>query len=289
MTIIVTGANGQLGHDVVCSLKAQGENVIPTDIAEMDIRNSYSVMSFISENKPDAIIHLAAWTAVDAAEDNQEDCFNINVAGTRNIAEAAVANNAKVMYISTDYVFSGQGDIPWDPDKSSPSPINTYGESKYEGEQIVKGLCKNYIIVRISWVFGKNGKNFVKTMLDIGRTRKDIRVVNDQIGSPTYTHDLAPLLANMIKSSVTGTFHATNEGYCSWFDIASETFSIMKARGHHEYDDIKVISIPTKEYQQKAKRPLNSRMDCSKLEEFGFTRLPEWKDALNRFIMEIGY
>ena len=289
MKVLVTGANGQLGHDLVNELKRRDIEVLPADITEMDITDQKSVDTFIKSNTPSVIVHCAAWTDVDLAEDNKEPCFKVNTDGTRNIAKAAAEINAKLIYISTDYVFSGEGTTPWDPDKSIPNPLNVYGESKYKGEIAVEECCKDYLIVRISWVFGKNGKNFIKTMLNLGKNHKELKVVDDQIGSPTYTKDLAKLLVDMIEKNASGIFHATNTGYCSWYDLAKETFREAILQGHNEYNEIVVKPVHFSEYPTKALRPENSRMDCTKLEVNGFHKMPAWQDAVQRFLKEIEY
>ena len=287
MKVLVTGANGQLGHDVVAELKKRGYEAIKTDIAGdmdyiLDITRE-DVIDKVKEIKPEAIIHCAAWTAVDAAEDeeNKEKVYAINVTGTKNLVEAADWLDCKFLYLSTDYVFDGQGSEPWKPDNKSYSPLCYYGETKLLGERAVSKLEK-FFIVRIAWVFGLYGKNFITTMLNVGKTHDEVRVVNDQIGTPTYTFDLARLLVDMIETEKYGYYHATNEGgYISWYDFCLE---IYKQAGL----DTKVIPVTTIEYGlSKAKRPFNSRLDKSKLSEYGFERLPEWKDALSRYLEEI--
>lgn len=295
MKVLVTGANGQLGKDVTNELLKRGHVVIATDIfdnVEDDRENyDYMYMDITDEStkrivvglKPDAIIHCAAWTAVDAAEDeeNKEKVYAINVTGTSNLVDAAVELNCKFLYISTDYVFDGQGEKPWLPDDKSYAPLCYYGQTKLEGEFEVNRLDK-FFIVRIAWVFGLNGKNFVKTMINVGKSHDEVRVVNDQIGTPTYTYDLARLLVDMIESNKYGYYHATNEGgYISWYDFCKE---IYKQAGL----DTKIIPVTTEEYGlSKAKRPFNSRLEKSKLSENGFERLPDWKDALSRYLKEI--
>ena len=287
MKILVTGANGQLGHDVVNELKKRGHETVTTDIAgDMDFRldiTKSDVIDAIKYIKPEAIIHCAAWTAVDAAEDeeNKDKVYAINVTGTENLVEAARFLDCKLLYLSTDYVFDGQGEEPWKPDDKSYAPLCYYGETKLMGEKAVAKLDK-FFIVRIAWVFGLNGKNFIKTMINVAKTHDEVRVVNDQIGTPTYTYDLARLLADMIETEKYGYYHATNEGgYISWYDFCVE---IYKQVG------LKTIVTPvtTLEYGlSKAKRPFNSRLDKSKLSDNGFERLPEWKDALRRYLIEI--
>ena len=289
MRVLVTGANGQLGHDVVNELKKRGHEAIRTDIAGdmdylLDITNEDVIDSIVHIN-PDAIIHCAAWTAVDAAEDeeNKEKVYAINVTGTKNIVEAADQLGCKLLYLSTDYVFDGQGTEPWKPDEKLYDPLCYYGETKLLGEKAVSKLEK-FFIVRIAWVFGLNGKNFIKTMINVGKTRDEVRVVNDQIGTPTYTYDLSRLLVDMIESDKYGFYHATNEGgFISWYDFCLEIYRQVGL-------DTKVIPVSTIEYGlSKAKRPFNSRLDKSKLSENGFERLPDWKDALSRYLKEIDY
>lgn len=289
MRVLVTGANGQLGHDVVNELKKRGHEAITTDIAGdmdylLDITKEDAINS-VRQISPDAIIHCAAWTAVDAAEDeeNKEKVYAINVTGTRNLVKAADYLDCKFLYLSTDYVFDGEGEEPWKPDDKSYAPLSYYGETKLKGEQAVCELEK-FFIVRIAWVFGLNGKNFIKTMINVGKTHDEVRVVNDQIGTPTYTYDLSRLLVDMIETEKYGYYHATNEGgYISWYDFCVE---IYKQAGLNT----KVIPVTTLEYGlSKAKRPFNSRLDKSKLSNNGFERLPDWKDALRRYLREIGY
>ena len=289
MKVLVTGANGQLGHDVVNELRKRGHTAITTDIAgEMDYVldiTKKDVIDAIKQIEPDAIIHCAAWTAVDAAEDeeNKEKVFAINVTGTKNLVEAAEYLDCKFLYLSTDYVFDGQGEEPWKPDDKSYAPLCYYGETKLQGEKAVRELDK-YFIVRIAWVFGLNGKNFIKTMIDVGKTHDEVRVVNDQIGTPTYTFDLARLLVDMIETEKYGYYHATNEGgFISWYDFCVEIYKQIGL-------STKVTPVTTLEYGlSKAKRPFNSRLDKTKLSDNGFKRLPEWKDALKRYLIEIGY
>ena len=291
MKILVTGVGGQLGYDVVNELLKRGHQPIGTDIIEkanvpcdyfsLDITNSEAVTKAIEEVKPDAVIHCAAWTAVDAAEEesNKPKVYAVNVVGTKNIAEACKKANCKMMYISTDYVFNGLGTTPWAPDCKEYAPLNYYGQTKLEGELAVSSLVEKYFIVRIAWVFGLNGKNFVKTMLNVGKNHAEVRVVNDQIGTPTYTFHLARLLVDMIETEKFGYYHATNEGgYISWYDFTCE---IYKQAGM----STKVIPVSTKEYGlSKAARPFNSRLDKSKLVENGFKPLPDWKEALHHYL-----
>lgn len=289
MKILVTGTSGQLGRDVSEELNKRGHTAIRSDLigkvdVQMDITDKTQVEGTITGNDYDAVIHCAAWTAVDAAEDeeNIDKVFAINATGTRNIAEACRAVDCKMVYISTDYVFDGQGTIPWHPECRDYAPLNVYGKSKLEGEQAVAELLEKYFIVRIAWVFGKNGKNFIKTMLNVGKTHDEVRVVNDQIGTPTYTYDLARLLVDMVETDKYGYYHATNEGgYISWYDFTCEIF---KQVGYVT----KVTPVTTEEYGlSKAARPFNSRLEKSKLIEAGFTPLPDWKDAVKRYLEEI--
>ena len=279
MKVMVTGAKGQLGTDVVTELESRNIEPIGVDIEEMDITDPEAVMNVIGDTKPDAVIHCAAYTAVDAAEDNEDVCRRINADGTRNIAKACQKYNLPMMYISTDYVFNGEGEEPWDPDDLNREPLNTYGQTKYEGELAVEELLDKYFIVRISWVFGKNGNNFVETMLKLAKTHDSLNVVADQIGSPTYTPDLSRLLVDMIQTDKYGRYHATNEGLCSWYDFANEIF-------HQSGIMIYITPVASDEFPTKAKRPHNSRMDKEKLVKNGFDLLPNWKDALNRYLKE---
>ncbi len=282
MRVLVTGAKGQLGTDLMNELKKQGLEGIGVDVEEMDITDAAACQRVISGSNVDAVIHCAAYTAVDAAEDNIELCRRINSEGTRNVAQACHDAGVKMMYISTDYVFDGQGTRPWEPDDRR-EPLNVYGETKYEGELAVEELMDHYFIVRIAWVFGVAGKNFIKTMLRLGRERGAVSVVDDQIGSPTYTYDLARLLVDMIQTDRYGRYHATNEGLCSWYEFACEIF---RQAG---MDEVKVTPVTSEAFAAKAKRPFNSRMSKEKLTENGFERLPAWQDALGRFLKEIGY
>lgn len=286
MKVLVTGVKGQLGYDVVNELTKRGHTAIGVDIDEMDITDKHSVQIVIKKTKPDAVIHCAAWTAVDLAEDENKIALvrAVNTDGTRNIAEICKKLNCKMMYISTDYVFNGQGTEPWEPDCKDYEPLNVYGQTKLGGELAVANLLEKYFIVRIAWVFGVNGNNFIKTMLNIGKKYDELTVVNDQIGTPTYTYDLARLLVDMIETKKYGYYHATNEGgYISWYDFACEIF---KQAGYNT----KVKPVTTEEYGlSKAKRPFNSRLDKSKLIENGFKPLPTWQDALSRYLKEINY
>lgn len=281
MRVLVTGYKGQLGYDLVNELEKRGHEAVGVDIEEMDITDRASVEKVIPEANVEAVIHCAAYTAVDAAEDNEELCRKINAQGTRNIAEACRKSDLKMMYISTDYVFDGQGERPWEPDDSR-DPLNVYGQTKYEGELAVEELVEKFFIVRIAWVFGVNGKNFIKTMLRIGEENGKVSVVDDQVGSPTYTYDLARLLADMIGTDRYGRYHATNEGICSWYEFAAEIFK------QAEMDKVEVTPVTSADFQAKAKRPSNSRMSKDKLDEKGFERLPSWQDALARYLKAIG-
>ena len=282
MKVLVTGVKGQLGFDVVNELEKRGHVAVGTDVHNMDITDKAQVEAVIKEANPDAVIHCAAYTAVDLAEDNIDLCRRINADGTRNIAEVCKELDIKMIYISTDYVFDGEGTHFWQPDDER-NPLNVYGQTKYEGELAVETILEKYYIVRIAWVFGVNGKNFIKTMLNLGKTRDHLTVVNDQIGSPTYTYDLAKLLVDMVETDKYGRYHATNEGLCSWYDFACEIF---KQAG---YDHVTVSPVSASEYPAKAKRPSNSRMCKDKLTENGFEKLPTWQDALGRYLKEIEY
>lgn len=301
MKILVTGVNGQLGHDVMNDLNKRGHKGIGSDIAksysgvadgsavttmpyvQLDITDKAAVTKVITDIHPDAVIHCAAWTAVDMAEDDDkvEQVRAVNAGGTQNIADACKAVDAKMLYLSTDYVFNGQGDRPWQPDDNNYAPLNVYGQTKLEGELAVANTLEKYFIVRIAWAFGLNGKNFIKTMINVGKTHDTVRVVNDQIGTPTYTYDLARLLVDMIETEKYGYYHATNEGgYISWYDFCCEFY--------WQYGlDTKVIPVSTEEYGlSKAARPFNSRLDKTKLVEAGFVPLPTWQDAVSRYLKE---
>ena len=282
MKVLVTGAKGQLGTDLMNELEKRGIESIGVDVQEMDITDREACMRVISESKADAVIHCAAYTAVDAAEDNVDLCRKINGEGTRNVALACQATGAKMMYISTDYVFDGQGTRPWEPDDNR-SPLNVYGQTKYEGELAVEELVEKFFTVRIAWVFGVAGKNFIKTMLRLGKERGAVSVVDDQVGSPTYTYDLARLLVDMIQTDYYGRYHATNEGFCSWYEFACEIFR------QADMDEVKVTPVSSDQFPVKAVRPANSRMSKAKLAENGFEPLPTWQDALGRFLKEIEY
>lgn len=295
MKILVTGAAGQLGHDVMLELSARGLEAVGSDIpaaptmpgfpwAAMDITDADAVEKTLTDLRPDAVIHCAAWTAVDAAEDeeNQPKVRAINAQGTANLAKACKTIDCKMLYISTDYVFNGQGETPWQPDCTDYAPLSVYGQTKLDGEKAVAETLEKFFVVRIAWVFGLNGKNFVKTMLNVGKKYDTVRVVNDQIGTPTYTPDLARLLADMIVTDKYGYYHATNEGgYISWYDFTCEIF---RQAGY----DTRVVPVTTAEYGlSKAARPFNSRLDKSKLVANGFTPLPDWKDALARYLSQV--
>ena len=311
MKVLVTGVAGQLGHDVMNELAKRGYEGIGSDIAEsyngiqdgtpvvsmpyvqMDITDKASVEKVLTEVNADAVIHCAAWTAVDLAEDEdkKDKVHAVNAEGTKNIAEVCKTLDSKMVYTSTDYVFNGQGEEPWQPDCKDYQQLNVYGQSKLDGELAVSETLDKYFIVRIAWVFGKNGNNFIKTMLKVGKNHDKLRVVNDQIGTPTYTFDLARLLVDMIETDKYGYYHATNEGgYVSWYDFTKEIFRQAVEQGHTEYgeDRITVDPVTTAEYGvSKAARPFNSRLDKKKLVENGFTPLPTWQDALGRYLKEL--
>lgn len=280
MRVLVTGVKGQLGHDVVKECEKRGIEAVGVDVEEMDITDAQAVDRVITDAKVDAVIHCAAYTAVDAAEDNVEICRRVNADGTEYIAKVCRKLDIKMVYISTDYVFDGEGERPWEPDDER-HPLNIYGQTKYEGELAVEQNLEKYFIVRIAWVFGVNGKNFIKTMLRLGEERGAVSVVNDQIGSPTYTEDLAVLLVDMVQTEKYGRYHATNEGLCSWYEFACEIF---RQAG---MDQVKVTPVDSNAFPAKAKRPHNSRMSKDKLEANGFHRLPAWQDALGRYLKEI--
>ena len=275
MKVLVTGVNGQLGHDIVEECQKRNIEAIGVDVKEMDITNVNQVNEVITETKPDAIIHCAAWTAVDKAEDEVEQCRKVNRDGTKHIVDVCEKLDLPLMYFSTDYVFDGQGEEPWH-EYDERHPLNVYGKTKYEGELEVERLKKHFII-RISWVFGINGGNFIKTMLRLGKERKEVSVVNDQIGSPTYTYDLARLCVDMIQTKEYGTYHATNEGICSWYEFACEIFKQAKM-------DVIVHPVDSTQFPTRAVRPKNSRMNQTELDKHGFTRLPSWQDALERYL-----
>lgn len=283
MKVFVTGVKGQLGHDVMNELARRGIEAVGADVDEMDITDPDACRRVITEAGPGAVIHCAAYTAVNEAEKHPELCMKVNAEGTRNIAKVCRELDIKMMYISTDYVFDGQGTRPWEPDDAR-EPLNVYGQAKYEGELAIEELLEKYFIVRIAWVFGVNGRNFIKTMLRLGKERGAVSVVDDQIGSPTYTFDLARLLADMIQTEQYGRYHATNEGLCSWYEFAVEIF---KQAG---MESVSVTPVSTEAYTAmypgQARRPMNSRISKDKLEEKGFKRLPPWQDALRRYLEE---
>lgn len=311
MKIFVTGVGGQLGHDVMNELAKRGYEGVGSDIApeysgaadgsavtkmpyvQLDITDKEAVEKVLTEIKPDVVVHCAAWTAVDLAEDDDkvEKVRKVNVTGTENIALTCKKLDCKMVYISTDYVFDGMGTEPWQPDCKAYKPLNVYGETKLGGELAVSENLEKYFIVRIAWVFGVNGKNFIKTMLNLGKTHDKLTVVCDQIGTPTYTYDLARLLVDMIETEKYGYYHATNEGgYISWYDFTKEIFRQASEQGHTEYAKVDVKPVTTAEYgASKAKRPFNSRLDKSKLVENGFKPLPTWQDALGRYLKEIEF
>lgn len=279
MKVLVTGTKGQLGYDVVNELEKRGHTAVAVDIEEMDITDAVSVERVITEAEVEAVIHCAAYTAVDAAEDNVEICRRVNAEGTENIAKVCKKLDLKMIYISTDYVFDGEGERPWEPDDEG-HPLNVYGQTKYEGELAVEKYLEKYFIVRIAWVFGVNGKNFIKTMLKLSETHEELNVVDDQVGSPTYTYDLAVLLVDMVESDKYGRYHATNEGLCTWYEFAKEIFRQAGV-------EVKVNPVTSDMFPAKAKRSKNSRMSKDKLDANGFHRLPTWQDALERYLSEI--
>ena len=279
MKVLVTGTKGQLGYDVVNELEKRGHTAVAVDIEEMDITDAVSVERVMTEAEVEAVIHCAAYTAVDAAEDNVEICRRVNAEGTENIAKVCKKLDLKMIYISTDYVFDGEGERPWEPDDER-HPLNVYGQTKYEGELAVEKYLEKYFIVRIAWVFGVNGKNFIKTMLKLSETHEELNVVDDQVGSPTYTYDLAVLLVDMVESDKYGRYHATNEGLCTWYEFAKEIFRQAGV-------EVKVNPVTSDMFPAKAKRPKNSRMSKEKLDANGFHRLPTWQDALERYLSEI--
>lgn len=323
MKVFVTGVAGQLGHDVINELTERTNNhagtytCIGSDLApeyngaqdgtavtkapyvSLDITDEEAVERVLLENAPDVVVHCAAWTAVDLAEDMEDKVRQVNTVGTENIVKAVKKldtsrpEGCKMVYLSTDYVFDGQGTKPWEADCKDYAPLNIYGQTKLEGELAVSSQLEKYFIVRIAWVFGQNGKNFIKTMLNVGKTHDKLTVVNDQIGTPTYTYDLAKLLADMIETDKYGYYHATNEGgFISWYDFAVEIFRQAAELGHPEYDaeHLTVLPVTTEEYGvSKASRPFNSRLDKSKLSQNGFTLLPDWKDALHRYLTELDF
>ena len=281
MKIVVTGSRGQLGFDMLRQLRLRGHEAVGADVEEMDITDPDSVFRFLNGEKPDGIIHCAAYTAVDRAESEKKKCRDVNANGTGHIVEYCRQSGCRLIYLSTDYVFNGEDGRPWEPD-DEPAPLNFYGQTKYEGEQAVRKNLSRYYIVRISWVFGRNGSNFVRTMLRLGRERGSVSVVDDQKGSPTYTADLAVLLADMIEREEYGTYHASNQGVCTWYQFACEIF---RQAG---MEDVAVTPVASGEFPAKARRPRNSVMNKAKLEEHGFAPLPPWQDALRRYLQETG-
>lgn len=278
MRVLVTGVKGQLGYDVMKELAKRGYEGVGVDVEEMDITDPVAVDKVIKESNVDKVVHCAAWTAVDLAEEKEDICRKVNANGTENIAKVCKELDIPMIYFSTDYVFDGQGTRPWEPDDPVVKPLNVYGQTKYEGEQAVEKYLDKYYIVRIAWVFGVNGKNFIKTMLNLGKTRDTLTVVSDQIGTPTYTYDLAKLVVDMCEKEEYGKYHVTNEGgYISWADFAKEIFAQAGM-------NVNVIPVTTAEYGAKAVRPYNSRLEKSKLTEHGFDRLPTWQDALTRYL-----
>ena len=279
MKVLVTGARGQLGSDVVQELMRCGILAVGVDMEEMDITDANVVDLVVKDSGADAVIHCAAYTAVDAAQENASLCQRVNRDGTKNIAMACLKYGKKMLYISTDYVFDGEGEKPWEPEDHA-NPVNVYGRTKYEGELAVRETLEAYFIVRVSWVFGLHGKNFVKTMLRLSGERECLHVVDDQFGSPTYTRDLAVLLAAMVQTDKYGVYHATNEGICSWYEFACEIFRQAERT-------VQVEAVPSDAFPVKAKRPHNSRMEKGKLTREGFFRLPRWEDALSRYLREL--
>ncbi|QNM05974.1 dTDP-4-dehydrorhamnose reductase [Qiania dongpingensis] len=278
MKVLVTGATGQLGHDIMKELKKQKIEAKGIGSADCDITDLKEVEKTVRAEKPDAVIHCAGYTAVDKAETEADKCSAINVDGTRNIVSVCKKENLKLMYVSTDYVFEGGGTSPWKTDDER-CPVSVYGRSKYLGELEVEKALSRYFIVRISWIYGMNGRNFIKAILKLAETSPEIKVVSDQIGTPTYTVDIAKTMAEIIRTEKYGIYHVANEGYCSWYEFACEVFKQLGK-------EIKVVPVTSEEYGAKAKRPLNSRLDKSKLSENGFERLPSWEDALKRFLKE---
>ncbi|WP_425806376.1 dTDP-4-dehydrorhamnose reductase [Desulfitobacterium sp. Sab5] len=279
MKILVTGIRGQLGYDVLKELQCRNIICIGAGRTEFDITDSRRTRDFIMSYAPDAVIHCSAYTAVDKAEDDVETCIKVNVEGVRNIAVCCKEINAKMVYLSSDYIFNGKGDRPFEV-TDTPDPLSVYGRSKLAGEEEIRKVLSRYFIVRISWVFGINGNNFIKTMMRLGKDRKEVNVVDDQVGSPTYTADLASLLCDMIETEKYGTYHATNEGYCSWADLAEKTFEIANMQ-------VKVNHILTEKYPTRAARPENSRLSKISLDNNGFSRLPAWESAVERFVNEL--
>lgn len=279
MKVLVTGVKGQLGFDVIQELNKREIDCLGVDIEDFDITDADAVDRFVLSYQPEAVIHCSAYTAVDKAEDNFELCHAVNAEGPKNIAQACKKIDAKMIYISTDYVFPGQGETFYEIDDAT-APLGAYGQTKLDGELAVRAILNKHFIVRISWVFGVNGSNFIKTMLKLSETRDEINIVGDQIGSPTYTADLAPLLCDMVATERYGIYHATNEGICSWAELAQEIFKLAAC-------NTKVNAITTEEYPSRAVRPKNSRLSKKSLDEAGFKRLPEWKDAVRRYLSEL--
>lgn len=279
MRVLVTGAKGQLGHDVMNELAKRGHEGVGVDVQEMDITDPEAVDKVITEAKVDSVIHCAAYTAVDNAEDQADICRRVNAYGTENIAKVCKKLDIPMLYLSTDYVFDGEGTRPWEPDDKR-DPLNVYGQTKYEGELAIEENLEKYFIVRIAWVFGVNGKNFIKTMLNLAQNHDTLTVVDDQVGSPTYTYDLSRLLVDMIETDKYGRYHATNEGLCTWYEFAVEIFRQAGVQ-------VKVVPVSSEEFKAKAKRPHNSRLNKDKLDEMGFERLPSWQDALSRYLQII--
>ena len=280
MRVLITGVSGQLGHDAAKVLERRGVPFLGVSSKELDITDREAVRRMLDEYRPDAVLHCAAWTKVDQAEDEPARCMSVNADGTRNIAGACREIGAKLLYVSTDYVFPGTGDKPWETDDET-GPLNVYGKSKLAGEEAVRAMPDRYFIVRTSWVIGEHGNNFVKTMLRLADTNPELRVVDDQIGSPTFTMDLAPLLCDMIETEKYGVYHATNEGFCSWAELAESVFRLARK-------DVSVRRVSTEEYGAKAARPYNSRLSKRSLDAGGFARLPEWKSSLSRLLENTG-
>lgn len=278
MRVLLTGVSGQLGHDAAECLERTGAAFLGVSSKELDVTDREAVLRLFAAFRPDAALHCAAWTKVDQAEDEAAQCLRVNANGTRNLAEACRESGAKLLYVSTDYVFPGTGTRPWEVD-DAPGPLNVYGRSKLEGERAVRELLDRYFIVRTSWVMGAHGQNFIKTMLRLAREHRTLRVVDDQIGSPTFTADLAPLLCGMLETERFGVYHATNEGYCSWAELAERCFRLAGR-------DVRVERIKTEDYPARAVRPKNSRLSKRSLDEGGFARLPDWESSLARLLKE---
>ena len=280
MKVLVTGVSGQLGYDVAKELKRRGHKVLAPKRDSLDLLDQVGIIQYFEYNKFDAVIHCAAYTAVDKAQEEKELCSNVNVSATRVIAKQCASRDIPLLYVSTDYVFPGTGSEPYETGDRK-GPLQEYGISKLAGEEMVKSLCKKYYIVRTSWVFGKNGRNFVRTVLRLADLKDRISVVDDQVGSPTYTKDLAPLLCDMIESDKYGVYHATNEGFCSFYEFACEIIS-------QSGKSLEIRPTTTDKYNAPAKRPLNSRLSKKSLDDAGFSRLPDWHDALSRYLTELG-